>query len=27
MVEKVTVFKDALGFTLTSGEDIRVVPC
>ena len=27
MVEKVTVFKDALVFTLTSGEDIRVAPC
>lgn len=27
MVEKVTVFEDALVFTLTSGEDIRVAPC
>lgn len=27
MVEKVTVFKDALVFTLTSGEDVRVAPC
>lgn len=27
MVEKVTVFKDALVFTLTSGEEVRVAPC
>ena len=27
MVEKVMVFKDALVFTLTSGEDVRVAPC
>lgn len=27
MVEKVTVFEDALVFTLTSGEDVRVAPC
>ena len=27
MVEKVTVFKDALVFTLTSGEDVRVASC
>ena len=27
MVEKLTVFEDALVFTLTSGEDIRVAPC
>ena len=27
MVEKVTVFEDALVFTLTSVEDVRVAPC